>query len=293
MLKRKVLLKNELEKVIKDIIDNKTYLKKDENGIYFGEIYVDYTDSLSSESIQEIEFSDNPRETFYNQFDFIEVENIEFHYVLETIKNNWKEEYGEYEDYKYDIIDFLNENVYFNLPYDHFLNEELNIDIIIDTGDGNYDFTLNDFASYNAVKDEKIKEKSSMLWLVKQQGYTREQLECAIRNQVFYNSKFLKSIHAECINTTSHMNALAFFVKMTLRDFIEYLENPTDLTLNEKSSCGLYDCWNGAGSLLEIDLEKPVTIPKEYIQINVDGSRGYGIGEIYGMSDDFWKCTII
>lgn len=289
MLKEKILSKNELERVIKDIIKNETCLEKDEDGMYFDEIYVDYTNKLSSESIQEIELSDNPRETFYNQFDLIEAEDTNFYFVLKIIKDNWKEKYGKYENYKDDIVDFLNENVYFNFPYGHFLNQELNVDIIVDTGDGNYDFTLNNFA----IEGEEIEEKSSILWLAKQQGYTREQLEGAIRNQEFYNSKFLKSIYAECINVTSHMNALAFFVKMTLRDFIEYLENPTNLTLNENSSCGLYDCWSGAGSLLDIQLEKPVTIPKEYIQINVDGNRGYGIKEIHGMGNDFWKYTII
>lgn len=45
----------------------------------------------------------------------------------------------------------------------------------------------------------KRKNKSSILWLVKQQGYTKTQLNNAIRKQDFSNSKFLESIYEECI----------------------------------------------------------------------------------------------
>jgi hypothetical protein len=85
------------------------------------------------------------------------------------------------------------------------------------------------------------------------------------------------------------MNALTFFTKMTLKEFIDYQENPTDLTISIEKNCGLYDPWNGAGSVLEIELEKPVKIPKKYIEMHIDGCRGYGVDEIYGMCSSFWK----
>lgn len=89
------------------------------------------------------------------------------------------------------------------------------------------------------------------------------------------------------------MNALAFFVKMTLKQFIELRENPINIKLSKDTSCGLYDCWNGSGGTLELELENDVVIPKKYVEMHIDGTRGYGVDNIYGMSSSFWSDTVL
>jgi hypothetical protein len=213
-------------------------------------------------------------------------DSYEYQYIYDIIEKHWDND-EEYEANKYLIIDWLNENISFNLPYDHYLDQSVLVDIIVNTGDGDYDYTLNNWLTWDA-REEEINDESSILWLVKQQGYTKEQLKNLIEEHEIYDSKFLKSIYQECENVTTHMNALAFFTKMTLKEYIELQENPSDLTLSERTSCGLYDCWNGAGGCLEIYLEKPVIIPKDFIEVHIDGCRGYGVNEIYGMCSSFW-----
>jgi hypothetical protein len=101
------------------------------------------------------------------------------------------------------------------------------------------------------------------------------------------------------------MNSLAFFVKLPLRDALDLHEiisnaspnesdcadpKPNEITLNKDIPCGLYDTWNGAGSVLEIQLEKDVVLPVKYIDSALpDGCRGYSISSIYGMLGSFWS----
>jgi len=107
------------------------------------------------------------------------------------------------------------------------------------------------------------------------------------------------------------MNSLTFFVKLTLEealDLHELLNNtspnehgreqlhdettslPCEIILDKGTSCGLYDPWNGAGSALDIVLEKDVVLPIKYIDSTMpDGCRGYSVENIYGMLRSFWS----
>lgn len=279
------------EKVIQEIeniLDIRTYLKKQKDGSYQGEIYTDYRDELDDGTIKKIGESEKPLETFYNIFQdsAFDAEMYENNEINRIIKENWNDDEFNYEKYEELIEEWVSQNVYFNFPYDHFLNQDITVNIVVDTGDGNYDFTLNNILGYCAT--DEINDESAILWLVEQQGYTKTDLINLIENQDFKNSKFLKSVYQECENVCSHMNALTFFTKMTLKDFIEYKENPKDITLPKNTSCGLMDFWSGAGSVLEIELEKSVIIPKKFVEMHIDGCRGYSVKEIYGMCNSFW-----
>ena len=62
------------------------------------------------------------------------------------------------------------------------------------------------------------------------------------------------------------------------------------LLLSKNTTCGLYDSWNGSGSILEIKLEKDVHLPFRCIaSADHDGCHGYGIREIYGCGSDLWS----
>jgi hypothetical protein len=287
------MLSDRLVGLIRTIIEKETYLKKQEDGTYLGVIFVDYNDELSPKTIEEITKEKSPKDAFYDTVDSFGTDDYEFAELLETVRNHWDdEEEGCYSEHQDLISEWLNENVSFDFPYDHYLKQKIKVDILVNAGDGNYDYTLNNFCSYNSGQNEIIDEKSSILWLVRQQGYSKRQLNKAVRKGEYGGSRLLKSIHVECENITTHMNALAFFIKMTLGEFLEYLEDPRDITLSEKTNCGLYDPWNGAGGPLEIELEKPVVIPKKYVEMSIDGGRGYDVDSIYGIYDNFWRETL-
>lgn len=284
------MLSDHIVASIRTIIEKETCLEKQEDGTYLGEIFVQYDDELSTKTIKEIADSASPRDAFYEAFDESECADYEQDELLSTIKANLPEE-----EYDVDVLVLISEwifrNVSFDFPYEHFLKQKVKVDILVNTGDGNYDYTLNNFCSYNAEHREVVNEKSSILWLVRQQGYSKRQLN-RVRKGGYGGSRFLKSIHVECENVTTNMNALAFFVEMTLGEYLDYLEDPTDITVSEKTNCGLYDPWNGAGGPLDIELEKPVTIPAKYVEMTIDGGRGYGVDSIYGICDSFWQDTL-
>jgi len=64
--------------------------------------------------------------------------------------------------------------------------------------------------------------------------------------------------------------------------------------------CGLFDPWNGGGSLLEMTTQKDIELPInkvldtvfDYFSIRVDGDGGYSIKEVYGTTEGFFKNKI-
>lgn len=191
------------------------------------------------------------------------------------------------------LYDWIAEWVDFEGNYDHYLNQSVLVNLLMNTGDGDTDFTLNNFVGYAAQPRHPIDERSSLLWLVRQQGYTKRQLNHALRASQPSASPFLQSVITECQNTTSSMNALTFFVRMPLRDFLDWHAKPHPITLSSHTACGLYDPWNGAGGSLEIQLAQNLTIPAKYLEPHIDGTRGYGIQDTYGLNSTFWTDTIL
>jgi hypothetical protein len=294
-----VLTNEQVIAAVREIIEGHTYLEKDGNE-YVGEIYVDYRDGMSEDTIKKITSEDNMLETFDEVlFDWqCDSDYYEYEELERTLKLQWdEEEHGEYADYEDIIQDFFRDYVHFYISSKHFLNQEVKVNVIIDSGDGNYDYTLNNLTNWYADNEtNEIDEESSLLWLAQQQGYSKEDLEAALeayRNGDDVESKFLHSVMIESANTTTSMNALSFFVSMTLGDYIDMMDNKKGLKLSSSTSAGLYDPWNGAGGTLELYLEKDVVIPHEIMEPHVDGNRGYGVDRIYGMCSSFWADTVL
>lgn len=208
--------------------------------------------------------------------------------------------------------DLLLEMVQYQLPEEHFLKQEFYVNIMLDTGDGNYDFTLNSpypcwYGDYKA----RLHEKSSLLWLARQQGYNKTQLWRTLREGDMRDPKgFLESCRVECANLASHMATVTFLVRMTLEDLMELnrlvqlqdvnghqydaTKNPYCgyVTLDKDTMCGLFDPWHGGGSILEIQLEKDVRLPIKYIWSAFPDGHGHGhydVGEVYGMCGSAWQ----
>lgn len=291
----KVFTGEQIIEAVKNIIKEDMYMEQDEQGYYHSDIYVDYRDGLHEGNLKDIAQAKNKMEAFYDTMDDFVTECIMYEEgeFMSTVYRNWDDDtFGEFYEYEDFIRDWMFDNVYFNFPYDHYLKETVQVNLVVDTGDGGYDYTLNNFLSYNASEDEykEIEEESSILWLVKQQGYTEEDLIRQIEDGT--ESKFLQSVENELENCSSHMNALTFFVSMSLKEFIE-MESAEYIRLDKHTSVGLMDYWMGAGSLLEISLEKPVELDMKLVEPHIDGARGYGVDEVYGMFSDFWSDTLV
>ena len=310
------MLTEEFETNILDILEEECSKDK-ETGLFYTEIYGDYNDEFSNKDILNICKAKDPRESFdekimamYEDYEFeLQTEILDKILEHETIAAAMEAK----EITENDVRDYLYDHHYTKLPYDHYLNQDICVDIILNTGDLNTDFTINQpFASWDGREGTVIDDDAAILWLARQQGYKKSVLTRAIRDQKFRESKFLASMHREIANVSSHMNAVTFMVQMTLKQWLELHEAiEKEKSLNDRyyprqskgrgfllidksASCGLYSPWQGAGGCLEIELEKDVKLPFRYIDsIYPDGGRGYSIFEIYGMCSSAWSSDVV
>ena len=286
---------------------------RDKHGNFYTEIYADYRDELDDQSLKKLCNAENPREQFYEWLDEAYLECI-WDYEDQVIKEVLKDEDFAEIASKLDedeVRDHLRDMFYVKLPEEHYLNQDILVDILVDTGDLNYDYTLNNFGPhYDARENEPIPEESSLLWLARQQGYTKTQLKQAMRERPA-EKNFMQSIYDEINNVASHMNTLTFMVKMSLEEYfhltdaiVKERERNKSYTMNGRkgrgwilldktTTTGLYDPWNGGGSLLEIHLDKDVRLPIRCIETaKHDGCRGYSIREIYCCCTSLWTETL-
>lgn len=281
-----------------ELIDRYTYCDCDyDKCTATYEIYADYNDTIQKESVIRWCEAANPGDAFYEELfewynDFCGFDCPEE--ILRVIKPHWDTE--KYELDEESVMEWLHEHICYQLPVDHYLDQTVCVDLIVDTGDGNYDFVLNDiFPHYDGVYGEVISEKASVLWLARQQGYKKRELNKALYHRETNGSAFMESLHTELANCSTHMNCLTFFVKMKVRELLRlnealHGERKGKLTISKEVPCGLYDPWNGAGSVLDIQLEKDVLLPLKFIDSALpDGGRGYSVASAYGICESLWK----
>lgn len=318
-----------LTKRIGEILEGKLYFNKEENSDYFSyEIYVDYRDKeLEPSTIAKLLEHDNPKEAFEDMLSEW-AWDYEFEYGYpETTKDlrryltdEEKEFWNEHDD---EVQDWLQEHVYFQYDGKDF-NSEVRVNIMVDTGDGNYDFTKNNILNWDSRyygNKGSIDEESSILWLAKQQKKAtklRKACKRVYNGDAYYvdrekdSDKFIESVIQELENIASHMSTLTFLVSMDLFELFELhkiikdeqkdmtdkyhpqnCETKGTIVISKDTMCGLFDPWQGGGSVLEIELDKDVVLPIKYIwKANIEkrgGSWNYGIDEVYGLCGSAWS----
>lgn len=304
------MLDKALIKKIQKLLDN--YCFKDKNNLYYSQLYASSDHELSSKDIFLICRSICPRMAFeeilMNIYATEEYESLET--LLEKILQNEEIAYAVNSSITScdEIRAYLWSNYYVCLPEYHYLQQVICVNITLDCGDANYDYVINQpFASWNSYEFDDIDNDSSLLWLSCQQGYKKRRLTYALRDLEWGNSEFLRSVYEEVSNVTSRCNAVTFFVKMTLEEYFNLreaqikessLNNSYNLlerqgtgfiVLDKKTTCGLYDCYVGAGGLLEITLEHDVKLPIKCIgSAYPDGVNGYSVEDIWGCSSKLW-----
>lgn len=312
-----------LEKRILEVIKNIPYINND-GGI---EIYVDYREKeLSNETISKIMESENPKEAFQDTLNDW-ASDYAFEYGEDELEKDIRKELTEEENdfftQNFDKIwDTVRENTYFYYDEKDF-NNDVKVNIMVDCGNWNFDCTCDNVLNwYGNSGNGSIPAESSMLWLAKTQGKAtvlRKACKKVHRNDGYYvnreedKDKFIESCIQEFENLSSHMGTITFLVKMPLFQLFdlielknkEYDENGKyDPRKNEKSKsyivlgketmCGLYDSWNGSGSVLDVELDKDVKLPIKYCIFCADGCKmyGYDIGDVYEMCSSAWKETL-
>ena len=293
-------------------------LKKDDG--FCIERYVDYRDEFLKSTIKKILECDSPLQAFDEIVMDWDIDcddwyyETEFFNQLETFCN----ENGIDKDGARDVVI---DNFYWTYP-DSFLNPTFKAVIEIDTGDGNYDFTLHNVCNYASNYGYKqnsrggLDKLSGLYWLAKQQKRLGLLQKNIISSDHYHNgdckeSKFVSSCITELVNLPTNIAALTFLVEMDLQTAIKIMQNvrehannkdfnvyhPQDtkgcpfgyVVLGKETETGLFDRWNGSGSPFEIELERDVKIPLHFINgITTDD----WIQKVYGMTSECWKNSL-
>lgn len=301
-----------LKEHIKEIIETNK-LPNEDGGI---KMYLDYRDTLSNSALYDIMTANNPREYFYEWLSDCEIEGS--YYYEDELSKEIREELSDeeielFDEYSDDMWDYIRDNWYFYYDANHY-NETVKVNIMLDTGNLNYDCTCDNILNY--CGDGEIDKNSSILWLARQQMKViplRKAVKESLRNDIVPNDygKFVTSCIEELENLPSHMATLTFLVHMKLFDYFELREAIQSekklndsynfeerkgkgyLTLSKNTMCGLFDVWSGGGSLLEIKLEHNVVLPIKCIwkaEIETGKSEyGYSVNNVYDFVGSAWN----
>lgn len=315
-------LKQKIEEIV-----TKEFFANDEGGI---EIYCDYQDELSNADIKGILQSENPWGAFNEllcEWESDYTIDYGINEILKKIKANISEAENKIFENNFELFDnFIRENFYFYYPTEHF-NKRVKVNIMLDTGNMNYDFASDNVLNwYGRYGNGYFDKESSLLWLAKQQCKANllkksikeswvkwENDEQAYKETTGCKDKFVISAMQELANFGSNMGTMVFLVEMKLFDLfniMEAMQKESDLNnayelenrkgngyiiLDKSTMCGLFDFYQGGGSLLEIECERDIEIPIKCIyDAVVDGTKiyGYDIDEVYGLVDSCWRDTL-
>lgn len=310
-------IKKKMETAIREEMKSRLGWDQDKAGYFVWEVDAYYDDEMSDKTAIEILQSDDPYYSFHEKLWewYWEEESSILWDIQRDIRNAITSEDGAYpeglsEEESYALEVLLGELFYVSLPEDHYLKQSFPVNIMLDTGDGNYDYTLNSvFPSCYGRYEDRLHDKASIVWLARQQGYTKTQLWKALREEdVASPEGFLESMRQEVANIASHMATVTFLVEMTLKDLIELnrlikrqdrdgrrydaTKNPNCgyIIIGKEAEAGLYDPWHGGGSVLELQLVQDVKLPIKFIRSALpDGGDGYEIQDVYGLCSCFWE----
>lgn len=313
-----------LKERIKEIIRNNFY--PNENGGI--EMYLDYRDELSDSNLYNIMVAYNPRENFDELIGEWEFDAACGHYDAElynTIKSELSEEETElYDENEDEIKDWIQDNFYFYYDKNHF-NKEVKVNLMLDTGNLNYDFTCDNVLNYYGRtyygNKGEIDKDSSVLWLARQMKKVeklRDACKRQYRDDNYYvdrekeSDKFIESVIQELENLTCHMSTMTFLLTMDLFEYLdlreamsnelnkypyqyEYKDRKGDgyIVISKDTMCGLFNPWQGGGSVLEIELDYDLKIPFKAIwkaEIETGKSNyGYSVDNVYGLVGSAWN----
>lgn len=297
----------DIKELVKDYLAENHAWKKKDDGNYHFEIYVDYRDEIDDSTAQKIFENDFPRDTLLEKlWDWYQESEWD---ILDDLVDDFKkktdpkllEDANIIEDGNLDdnmICDIFQDTIYVDYPVDWAEDQEFCFNIIVSNGDDDYDFWLNEHIVDEDGNVDRDAEKSGIVWLAKQQGYTLDELVEVLKSKYVEEPKtLLKTVQQEVANGYG-CEALTFCVKMTLGQAIvlkeKIKENPSGSIVIDKSvECGLFNMRDGSGSVLEIRCDKDIEIPFENIwkfYIDESGCNRYSsIHNVYGTDSSLWR----
>ena len=286
------------EKLVEFLKEDYKYLLKDLWNNYFEYKYEkqDYDDKFSENDVLDIISRKTQAEREDVYWETINENCIDFENdTIWEITNDFCNKY-DYISHDTEIQDILINIISFN--YDTYLEDTYKVNILIDfiNQDSNYEF-----ATSGNLENCK---HNNLYTLLQKQGYTKKDYEENLKKLVKKDkydydyekivanggSKFLTSVKEEIDNLGYEWgNTIVVLQELTLKELIEN----TNFLVSSNNMIGLFNCFNGSGSLLEIRLEKDFTInrEKDVYTIQIEGAKNnnYSVNDVYGLIGSCWK----
>lgn len=228
--------------------------------------------------------------------------------IIETVNN----EYGSV-GVKFDLNDIMGEYKV-NLMFGTGTEKNLDMGSIYNMFRGYNSETKKDFETFQDYAEGIATENSDSLvarfdnaltYLIIQQGHTVAEVAedfyaYSKSNTHISESPFVQSIVNEMVEFDYSMQELTALIKISTVDDLAVLESAArgrgDITLSQDTMMGIYNEWNGSGSCLEIELEKPLTIPARMVRnVQIENATHqlhpyeYTVDETYGLVGSCWK----
>ncbi|MFI3306572.1 MAG: hypothetical protein R3Y68_08705 [Rikenellaceae bacterium] len=99
------------------------------------------------------------------------------------------------------------------------------------------------------------------------------------------------SFATEISNSVSPANLLTFMATVNVSELYEADFKVESLTIPKGNSCGLYSPSQGGGSIMEMELEREITLSLKdsyQIAIDEDSDSGYSLQNVYGVMTSFF-----
>lgn len=175
------------------------------------------------------------------------------------------------------------------------------------------------------ARKELLEMDTSLSRLIEQQGHTMDELAATMKEyrEFFYDedgalikhtdengkaltydkefelftsthNKFLASLCFELENQGYEEGLLTVLAEVSMRDFATMMKGDSVITMPANCMCGIFSPNPGAGSLLEIELEKSFVFSRDAIyDVQIEGAEpdwGYNLDSVYGLVHSCWKC---
>lgn len=152
------------------------------------------------------------------------------------------------------------------------------------------------------AKEQEKHFDNALTYVVYQQGHTLSEVAKAYYENKPIENEFVKSIVDELDEFPSYSmaetTALVTLNKEGLQVLDQIAKGEGDITFSKDTMIGLYNEWQGTGSQLEIQLEKPLTVPADMVRnVQIEGQKsdythGYTVNDTYGLIGECWKGEI-
>lgn len=206
-----------------------------------------------------------------------------------------------YEGIKVNLDSLLKNDYHINLMFA--TESEQNFDMTSISSSFFYCDDLEYLFSKTAMEFEKITD-NALTYLIHQQGYKLSDAYKSYYAGKESKSEFIQSVVNEINSTSYSMNELTALTTSSGAELLDLLDDIAHrrgfICLSKETEMGLFNEWQGAGSALEIQLEKPFVIPTSMVRnlqfdcsgrddfVNKKNNYGYTVDDVYGLIGSVW-----